>query len=200
MNERGKLIILSGPSGAGKSTVISKVLQLRRDVMFSISATTRPPRNGEAEGVDYFFVSREKFEEMIEENLFLEYAEYVGNLYGTPRAPTEKGLSSGMSVILDIEVKGAMQVKKLMPEAVLVFFAPPSFDELERRLRKRGKDSEEKISIRLKTARCEYGLAGNYDYIVINEDSDIAAEEVSSIITSEKCRASSRIDLINEQL
>ena len=197
--DRGRLIVVSGPSGAGKSTVISSVMSKRDDLAFSVSATTRAPRQGEVDGKDYFYISREKFQEMIENNEFLEYAQYVGNYYGTPRQAVEERLAQGTTVILDIEVQGAANVRKSMPDAVTVFLIPPSFEELEKRLRGRNKDSEEKIRGRLEQAKCEYAQAPNYDYIVINDDADVAAKEFDSIITAEKCRTAGRIKYIVEE-
>ncbi|MGI5935264.1 MAG: guanylate kinase [Oscillospiraceae bacterium] len=194
--ERGKLFVVSGPSGAGKSTVISRVMAARDDVVFSVSATTREPREGEVHGVNYFFIDRRKFREMIDNDEFLEYAEYVKNFYGTPRKAVMEKLASGLNVILDIEVQGAVQVRERMPEAVTIFLTPPSFKELEFRLRNRHQDSEEMIKSRLERAKSEYESAGNYDYIVINEDPDVAASELSSIITAELCRTAERIKLL----
>ena len=199
MTNKGKLIIFSGPSGAGKSTVISRLLEKRDDISFSVSATTRTPRSCEEDGVNYFFKTNEEFEEMIATGSFLEYARYAGNLYGTPRRPVEELLEHGLTVILDIEVQGAFQVKEAMPEAVMVFITPPSIRELENRLRHRGTDNEEKIRIRIETARREYALAGKYEYIVINADAAVAVNELDSIITAEKCRAVDRIELIKEE-
>jgi guanylate kinase len=194
--ERGKLFVVSGPSGAGKSTVISRVMAARDDVVFSVSATTRTPREGEVDGVNYFFIDRQRFKEMIDNGEFLEYAEYVTNFYGTPRKAVMERLASGLNVILDIEVQGAAQVRERMPEAVTVFLTPPSFKELENRLRNRHQDSEEMIKCRLERAKAEYMAAETYDYIVINEDPDVAACELSSIITAELCRTAERIKLL----
>ena len=196
MNERGSLIVLSGPSGAGKSTVISKVMQSRDDLAFSVSATTRTPRAGEVDGVNYYFVSRQDFLNMVHDDQLLEHAEYVGNLYGTPRKPVEEALSVGTSIILDIEVQGALQVKQHMPEAITIFLVPPSFDELERRLRGRQSESEEKIQRRIEQARREYAVAGQYDYIIVNGDPYTAANELNSIITAEKCKTVNRTKFI----
>ena len=151
--KRGKLLVISGPSGCGKSTVIGKMMAGRENVEFSVSATTRRPRPGEREGVDYFFVSRERFEEMLRNDELLEHAEFVGNCYGTPKSQVCTRLESGVSVILDIEVQGAAQVKQKLPEAITVFLAPPGLDALERRLRGRRTESEETIRARLDTAR-----------------------------------------------
>jgi guanylate kinase len=196
--ESGSLMVVSGPSGAGKSTVIARLMHLRKDVAFSVSCTTRTPREGESDGVNYRFIDRAAFEEMIEGGAFLEHAEYVGNLYGTPREPVLDKLAAGVSVVLDIEVQGAAQVKAAMPEAIMVFLAPPSLLELERRLRHRGTDSDARIRRRLETARSEYQRAPSYDYIVINDDPDVAGEELSAILTAEKCRVSRRTIWMNE--
>jgi len=199
MKSKGKLLVLSGPSGAGKSTVIAKLMERRDDISFSVSATTRGPRPGETDGINYYFKTHDEFKAMIGEGAFLEHAEYAGNCYGTPKAPVLEQMESGKTVILDIEVQGAFQVKEAMPEAVMVFLAPPSIAELERRLRGRKTDSEEKILLRLATAKSEFALAGRYDYIVINDSAEVAADELNAIITAEKCSAADRIELIAEE-
>ena len=188
-NNRGVLVIVSGPSGAGKSTIISRVSQLRPDIRFSVSATTRQARPGEVEGHDYYFKSQEEFWEMIKLDAFLEHAEYVGNYYGTPAAPVDNDLAQGYNVILDIEVQGAAQVMEKRPDAVSIFLCPPSLEELERRLRGRGTDSEEKIRDRLMAAHREYAQAHKYSYIIINDDADTAVRELDAIITAERCRS-----------
>ena len=182
MENRGTLLVLSGPSGVGKSTVLRKLMDGREDMCFSVSATTRSPRPGEEDGVDYFFVSRERFQRMIEEEALLEHAEFVGNCYGTPKSQVLERLEQGITVVLDIEVQGAAQVKERMPEALTVFLAPPSLEELERRLRGRGTETEEKILSRLETARKELLLAPRYDFTVINDDPDRAAGELAEIL------------------
>ena len=197
--EKGKLLVISGPSGAGKSTVIGKLMEKRSDVCFSVSVTTRQPRPGEVDGRDYFFVTPQHFQELADGGYLLENAEYVGNRYGTPRGYVEQRRLEGKTVILDIEVQGAFQVRSSMPSAVLVFLAPPSIEELERRLRGRGTDPEEKIRVRLDTARDEFKRARDYDYIVINDDAKEAARELDAIITAENCRAFSRIEFIAEE-
>lgn len=187
--DKGRLVIVSGPSGAGKSTVINRVSQMRTDIRFSVSVTTRTPRENEREGVDYYFRTPEQFYDMVKADAFLEHAEYTGASYGTPAAPVEKDLSEGFSVILDIEVQGAAQVMDKRPDAVTVFLCPPSMEELERRLRGRGTDSDEKIRDRLTAAHREYGQAHNYDYIIINDNADTAVRQLDAIITAEKCRS-----------
>lgn len=198
MNEKGLLIVVSGPSGAGKSTVISRVMRDDPDCVFSISATTRAPRGEEKNGVEYFFVGRDRFEQMIEKGELFEHAEYVGNYYGTPKAPVMESIEKGKNVIFDIEVQGAMQIKAQCPEAVLIFIVPPHFSDIEQRLRGRKTDSEEKILGRLETARQEYRKAAVYDYLVVNDDPEIAAGEMESIIAAEKCKMQYRKKFILE--
>ncbi len=192
MNEKGKLIVISGPSGAGKSTVVFKAMEDRKDLCFSTSVTTRKPRPGEVDGREYFFVDLDRFAEMIANDELLEHAVYVANSYGTPRKYVEDKLLSGMNVLLDIEVQGARQVAEKMPDAVKIFIIPPSLEELERRLVGRGTDTARAIEARLIRARQEYQEADFYDYIIVNDDADRAAEELKAIITAEHCRACDR--------
>lgn len=192
MNERGKLFVISGPSGAGKSTVVFKATNGRKDTCFSVSVTTRKPREGEVNGREYFFVQPDEFKEMAANGELLEHAEYVANSYGTPKKYVEEKLAAGLNVVLDIEVQGAEQVRKQMPDAVMIFITPPSLSELEARLRGRGTDTERKIEARLLRAREEYREAVNYDYIIINGDADVAAGEFGSILTAERCRSAER--------
>lgn len=196
MNEKGKLIVISGPSGAGKSTVVFKAIEGKNNVCFSTSVTTRKPRPGEVDGKEYFFVDLDRFREMVENDELLEHAEYVANSYGTPRSYVEQRLSDGMDVILDIEVQGARQVNEKMPDAVKVFIIPPSMDELKRRLESRGTDTARAIEARLIRARQEYKEADFYDYIIVNDDADKAAGELSAIMTAERCRAAGREQLL----
>lgn len=196
--QRGKLIVISGPSGAGKSTVVFKALEGRDDVCFSVSVTTRKPRPGETDGKEYFFVDLDKFRSMVENDELLEHAVYVSNSYGTPRAYVEKKLDEGMNVLLDIEVQGALQVHEKMPDAVTIFIIPPTTQELEKRLRGRGTDAERKIEARLIRAREEYEAANFYDYIIINDDADKAANELSAIITAESCKYNLRKHYLSE--
>lgn len=193
---RGQLIVLSGPSGVGKSTVISELLSERSDIYFSVSFTTRTPRVGEADGVNYHFVTREQFEEMIARNELLEYAEYVHNYYGTSLRLIQEKLEQGIDVLLDIEVQGAAKVKTRCPEAVLIFIVPPSFEELSRRLHGRATDQEEVIQGRLTKAREEYQEIPNYDYLVVNDKVSEAAAEIIAILTAEDCRTNNRLHLV----
>ena len=196
MNKRGKLFVISGPSGAGKSTVVFKAMEGREDYCFSTSVTTRKPRPGEVDGREYFFIDRDRFSEMVLRNELLEHAEYVSNSYGTPRAYVEEQLDAGFDVILDIEIQGARQVHEKMPEAVMIFIAPPTLEELERRLVNRGTDTAEAIRSRLARARQEYAEADFYSYIIVNDDADAAAIEFASIITAEHCRFGDRAEVL----
>jgi guanylate kinase len=184
MNDRscGRLFIISAPSGTGKSTVIKRLMELRKDLYFSVSATTRPPRNGEIDGSSYLFLSHTEFKECIRQNDFLEYAEYVGNYYGTPLKPVLEQIKRGYDIILDIDVIGCRQVKKAMPEAITIFIIPPSMEELEIRLRTRNTDTEEKILKRLERAKTELAEKNTYDYVVVNDAIDEAAREIIHIM------------------
>ena len=185
---KGVLVVVSAPSGCGKSTVLHRLMELREKLHFSVSATTRAPREGEVDGVHYFFVERGKFEEMIRDGAFLEFAQYVGNYYGTPRAAVEEQLSLGYDVYLDIEVQGAMQIKEKRPETLLIFLMPPSMEELERRLTGRGTDAPETVRNRLKEAERECQERDKYDFVVVNDEVDRAAAEISGIIDGYKLR------------
>ena len=177
----GKLFVLSGASGVGKSTVLKEVMAQRKDLRFSVSATTRAPRPGEVDGVSYYFVTKETFEDMIARDEFLEYDAHMDNYYGTPKGQLAEKLQTG-SVILDIEPNGAFNVKKQWPEAVLIFIAPPSLEELERRLRGRGDTSEEQMKLRLSRVQWELEQSKNYDYTVINDQVETCADEILKII------------------
>ena len=193
---RGQLIVLSGPSGVGKSTVIAELLGERKDIYFSVSFTTRSPRVGEADGVNYNFVSREEFERMIAADELLEYAQYVGNYYGTSLKVIQDKLAAGVDVLLDIDVQGAAKVRSKCPEAVLIFIVPPSFEELSRRLHGRATDNEDVIAGRLQKAREEYRQIPNYDYLVVNDKVSTAAEEIVPTLTAEDCRTRNRLALV----
>ena len=188
-NNRGKLFVISGPSGAGKSTVVFKAIEGRDDVCFSTSVTTRKPRPGEVDGREYFFVDPDRFKEMVSNGELLEHAEYVANSYGTPKAYVEEKLSSGMNVILDIEVQGARQVNEKMPECVKIFIIPPTVEELRKRLEKRGTDTQRAIEARLIRAKQEFEEADFYDYVIVNDDADVAAAKLSAIMLAEHCKA-----------
>ena len=179
--KKGKLIVISGASGVGKGTVLGIMMEKRKDLSFSVSATTRPPRPGEIDGVHYYFISREKFEAMIAAGEFLEYDAHAANYYGTPRAQAEEKQSHG-PVLLDIEPKGAKQVKEKTPDAVLIFIMPPSVQELERRLRGRGDTSEEQIQMRMERATWEMEQRVWYDHVVVNDDPERCAQEILKII------------------
>lgn len=179
--KKGKLIVISGASGVGKGTVLGIMMEKRKDLSFSVSATTRPPRPGEIDGVHYYFITREKFENMIAAGEFLEYDAHAANYYGTPRAQAEEKQSHG-PVLLDIEPKGAKQVKEKAPDAVLIFIMPPSVAELERRLRGRGDTSEEQIQMRMERATWEMEQRVWYDHVVVNDDPERCAQEILKII------------------
>ena len=193
--KKGILTVVSGFSGAGKGTII-KELRKKYDYELSISATTRKPRKGDVDGVDYFFKTREEFEQMIEENKLIEWAEYVGNYYGTPKEYVEQQLKAGKDVLLEIEMQGGMLVKEQFPEAVLIFITPPSYEELASRLRGRGTETEEQINKRLKRAGEEVAYMKSYDYLVVNDKLEDAVECVNQIIQNEHCRVCNCKNLI----
>lgn len=182
MMQKGVLAVVSGFSGAGKGTLMKTLLRDHESYALSISATTRQPREGEVDGREYFFLTREKFEQMIAEDAFIEYAQYVGNYYGTPKKYVEDCLTAGKDVILEIEVQGAMNVKKLFPDAVTIFVAPPSAAELKKRLEGRGTETQEVIAGRMKRAQEEADLMDFYDYLLINDDLEESTRELHELI------------------
>ena len=197
MNNKGLLIIISGYSGTGKGTVVKRLLDKYDErYALSISATTRNPREGEVDGREYFFKSKEEFEEMIANEELIEHACYVDNYYGTPKSYVEDRLNEGKNVILEIEIQGALKVKELFPDSVLIFLLPPSVKELENRLRSRGTESDEAVSARLARAVIESDSVYNYDYIVINENIEECVDTINGLIPVEKLRVSHQRDFI----
>ncbi|MCD8040744.1 MAG: guanylate kinase [Clostridia bacterium] len=184
-SQRNILIVISGPSGVGKGTIVNRLMGGNNNMVLSVSCTTRQPREGEQDGVSYFFVKKERFMQMIERGELLEYSAHFDNYYGTPKSFVEDKLKRS-DVLLEIEVDGALQVKKSHPEAVLIMLLPPSEGELERRLKNRGTESEEKIAQRVSRVKYELSRAGEYDYRVVNDDLDVAVQQIKDIIRKEK--------------
>ena len=199
-NKKGLLIIFSGPSGSGKGTIMKSLLASRDDTVLSVSMTTRAPRPGEIDGYHYHFVTREEFEKTIQEDGFLEYAEYNGNYYGTPEAPIRRLLNEGKNVMLEIEVQGAEKVMDHRSDVVSIFITIPSFEELERRLRGRGTEPEEVIQGRMKTSQYELSRAFRYQYIVLNDEVEKAVGRINTIIDAESMRYSRMENTILEVL
>ena len=195
---RGKTFIICGPSGVGKGTVVARLLASDPTLYFSVSATTRAPRPGEQDGKHYHFLTMEQFEQWIEEDQFLEHAQFVGNHYGTPQLYVDKAMEQGRDVLLDIEIQGAEQVHRKRPEAVRIYVAPPSWAELERRLIGRGTEDMEKVKSRLERGRVEFAAAKDFDYFVINDTVDHAVDEIRAIMLAEHCRPEERIALIDQ--
>ncbi|MCO4610041.1 Guanylate kinase [Streptococcus infantarius subsp. infantarius] len=201
MTERGLLIVFSGPSGVGKGTVRQEIFSTPdHKFEYSVSMTTRQKRPGEVDSVDYFFRTREEFEELIKNGQMLEYAEYVGNYYGTPLTYVNETLDKGIDVFLEIEVQGALQVKKRVPDGVFIFLTPPDLDELKDRLVGRGTDSEEVIRQRIERAKEEIALMREYDYAVVNDEVPLAAERVKRIIEAEHFRVDRVIGRYNDMI
>ena len=198
--DKGLLLVISAPSGGGKGTILQELFAQDENLRLSVSATTRGPRPGEEHGKQYYFLSREEFEGLIQEGKMLEHAEYVGNYYGTPRQPVEDWMDQGHDVVLEIEVKGGAQVKQLMPEGVSIFILPPSMKVLEKRLRGRGTEDEETIQKRLAKAREEIPHAKDYDYIVYNDALEDAVSDLRAIIKAEKLKFSRNTNSIERVL
>ena len=191
----GQLIVISAPSGAGKDTVVKELMKKNPDSFWvSVSATSRAPRDGEQEGIDYYYITKEEFEKRIEEDYFIEYTNYAGNYYGTPKKYIKEKLDKGIDVILIIEIEGASNIKRIVPEALMIFIMPPSLKELVKRLKKRGTETDEKIIKRFHTAYKEINEVTKYNYVVVNDILEEAVEKVESIIKAEKCR----VDRIEE--
>lgn len=195
---KGILVVVSGFSGAGKGTVMKRLLEKYNDYALSVSATTRNPREGEVDGREYFFRSKEEFEKLIDEDALIEYAQYVGNYYGTPRSYVEEQLSHGKNVILEIEIQGAMKVKKKNPEALLVFVTPPTVEELKNRLVGRGTETEDVIADRLARAAEEAEGMGAYDYILVNDELEECVDNLHQIIRSEHARTARNTEFVEE--
>jgi len=193
--KRGQLYVISGPSGCGKDSIVNSLLKKNKNLWLSISCTSRAPRGNEKDGVEYFFLSREDFEKEIKKDGFLEYAEYAGNYYGTPKKSIEEHLNNGEDVILVIEIQGALKIKTILPETLFIFILPPSMKELKRRLEGRGTESKEKIDKRFLRAYEEINEVNKYNYVVVNDELKTAVEKVNAIFISEKCRVDRIIEL-----
>ena len=188
MSKRGLLLVVSGPSGVGKGTASKLLLSRNNNLSYSISATTRTARAGEEHGVNYYFLARGEFFDMVEQNGFLEWAEVYGNFYGTPKFAVEQMLDDGKDVVMELDAQGAMQLGELYPDGVFIFIMPPSWEELERRIVSRGSETPESLACRLSAAKQEMPLAANYDYVVINDDLVRMVEEIEQIIEKERAR------------
>ena len=186
--KRGVLLVVSGPSGAGKGTICKALLEKHKEIYLSVSATTRSPRKGEVEGVNYYFTTKEEFVKRVEEGDFLEHAEVYGNYYGTPKSSVEKMLEQGKDVILEIDIQGALKVKENCEEGIFIFILPPSMEELKQRIIKRGSETPESLMTRFKSAYKEINYISKYNYAVVNDEVDLAVKKLEALITAEKCR------------
>ena len=199
-NERGTLFVISAPSGCGKGTILEEVFKRVDNLFFSVSATTRSPRPGEIDGVNYYFKTVDEFKEMVDNDGVLEYAQFCGNYYGTPKAAVLEKLSQGIDVVLEIETQGAMNIKKSYPEAVLIFILPPSVKELERRLKNRGTETDEVIAKRVGEASGEINKAYNYDFVLVNDELELAIENFIHILKSHRFKINNNKNTIDEVL
>ncbi len=197
---KGDIFVISGPSGSGKDTLLVKLFERLPELFFSISSITRPMREGEKNGEKYNFISRDEFEKMIANDELLEHNTYVGNYYGTPKAPIIAAAERGTDVIIEVDVNGAEQIRKKIPDAVSVFIMPPSFEELKRRLSGRGTESEELVNKRMDSALGEIKRASEYDYIIVNDDIDTAVDDIISVISSCRLKTERRKQIIDEVL
>ncbi len=197
---KGGVFIISGPSGSGKDTLLVELFKKREDIKFSISSITRPMREGEVEGVKYNFISREKFEQMLKDDLLLEHNVYADNYYGTPKLPVIEAVENGFDMMIEVDVNGAEQIRKKLPEAVSIFIMPPSYDELRRRLSGRGTETQEVIDKRMEIALSEISRANEYDYIVVNDDISTAVDDIISVITNSRLILKRQKHIINEVL
>lgn len=197
MSKRGLLIVVSGPSGTGKGTVCKALMTQRGGISYSISATTRQPREGEVDGINYYFISTQVFQRMIRRDEFLEWAAVYGNYYGTPLKKVMERLAAGQDVLLEIDTQGAINVMKKFPEGVFIYILPPSLAELEQRIRGRGTESEESLQRRLSAAKAEIEVGRHYKYVIVNDEVESAAAKIGDIISAEHCRVEENMDLIN---
>jgi guanylate kinase len=198
MKNRGSLVVISGFAGVGKGSILNEMMKRHEGYAYSVSATTRSPRPGETDGVNYFFISREKFKEMIEKGELLEYASYVENYYGTPRFYVERMMAEGRDVLLEIDIQGAMNIRKSMPEAILVFVLPPSAGVLEQRLTGRGTETPELVKKRLARAAEEAAGVGGYDYIIVNDTIEESAEKLHQLIQAQRLRTGRNASFIEK--